>query len=227
MRRRRRQRLGAVGVGADEFGLAVPQPGEVERDVGRHADEHDPAAGREIRRPGRSTLRCRRSRDDVGAAGEVVADHGHRRRSTAHERGQLVGRDDDGRRRARWPARCWAGTWRRRRSAGRGQLAQAGDRASPIVPAPSTATIGCTDVAAGGDRGARAARRGCRRRSARRSPPARRACRRGPRGAGRCGRRTPAPSRRRFAAEPGLEAGFEMAGGEVGAVVAVAAAPRR
>ena len=38
------ERLGAVGVGALEFGLAVPETGEVEVHVGRHPEQHDPSA---------------------------------------------------------------------------------------------------------------------------------------------------------------------------------------
>ena len=39
------ERLGAVRVGADQFGLAVPQAGQVECHLGGHAEDHDAAPG--------------------------------------------------------------------------------------------------------------------------------------------------------------------------------------
>ena len=90
-----RERLGAICVGALELGLAMPQPGQIERHVGRHPEQHDAAP-----RPGDAQALGDRSRvangigRGMGTAREMVADD-----VTAdhppHGAPQLGRRDDD------------------------------------------------------------------------------------------------------------------------------------
>ena len=103
------QRLGAVGVGALEFGLAVPEPGEVERDVGRHAEQHDPATGPgDAQAVGDAGAVADGVDRDVGARAEVVADHvaaggaANRPRELRRARRRR-------RRRAALASTCWCG----------------------------------------------------------------------------------------------------------------------
>ena len=88
------ERLGAVRVGADELGLPVPQPGEVERDLGRHAHHHDaapgPCHGQGITHGG---LAADGVDGGVGAGGQVVA-HDVAADDSADGPGQLGGRHD-------------------------------------------------------------------------------------------------------------------------------------
>ena len=87
------ERLGAVRVGAGELGLAVPQPGEVERHVGGHAHEHDAAAWPD---DGQASAGSSRSEPTpsithVGAARELVADQADRAGDAAHGAGSSSG----------------------------------------------------------------------------------------------------------------------------------------
>ena len=177
------QRLGAVGVGALELGLAVPEPGEVERHVGRHPEQHDPATrARDAQAVGDAGAVADGVDRDVGARAEVVADH-VAAGGAAHGAGEFR-RGDHG------VGAELLGEHTLVRVAGAdddphvGQVAaEAGDRGE----SHRAGTEHGDDrlhrrVLTGGDRRrARAARRGCRRRSARRARPARRACRRGSR----------------------------------------------
>ena len=105
----RRQRLGAVRVGADELGLAVPQPGEVERDLGRHAHQHDAAAGPgDAQGVGDRRLACRRRRSWRGRR----TTGGRRRRGS--RRSRRTARASSAAGTTSWApsaraARCWCG----------------------------------------------------------------------------------------------------------------------
>ena len=107
--------LGAVGVGADQLGLAVPQPGQVERHLGRHAHQHDaPARTGDGEGVGDRAFGADGVDRGVGAGRQVVADQSGSRRC-----GGRLGP-------VRWPARrrgrrgggpraAGAGSGRRRR----------------------------------------------------------------------------------------------------------------
>ncbi len=90
---RRRPPLGAVGVGADQRELTVPEGCEVDRHPPGHADHHHTAAGADH---GERLLQrvpaTHAVEDDVGPFGESAAqDEGTR--PAAHGASQLVGRD--------------------------------------------------------------------------------------------------------------------------------------
>ena len=67
--------LGAVGVGADQLGLAMPEARQVERHLGRHAHQHDaPARTGDGEGVGDRAFRADGIDRGVGAGGQVVAD---------------------------------------------------------------------------------------------------------------------------------------------------------
>ena len=75
--------LGSVGVGADEFGLSMPEGGEIEFDHARHAEQHHPAP--RATHPDRCFDRLLGADgidDDVGATGESAVDHERAGRSS-------------------------------------------------------------------------------------------------------------------------------------------------
>ena len=86
--------LGAVGVGADELGLAMPQAGEVERHLGGHAHQHGAPAWPRDPQGGRDRVVGTDGVDHgVGSTGQRVADH-PAAVVAAHGTGQLAGRND-------------------------------------------------------------------------------------------------------------------------------------
>ena len=96
-RSRRRARLGAVGVGADERHLAVPQRGQVDADPAGHAHQDHPAPGPDHgQRTGRSTRPSPRSRSTTSAPPVSRwparrRAQGERAAAAPHGPGQLVG----------------------------------------------------------------------------------------------------------------------------------------
>ena len=88
------ERLGAVGVGADELGLAVPQPGQVDGDLAGHAHHHDPTAGPgDGERGGQRRGGADGVDRGVGPGRQLVADD-VAADDAPHRPRQLAGRDD-------------------------------------------------------------------------------------------------------------------------------------